>query len=106
MSDSHALLAVLISGGVTLLLRALPFLAFGRHVYKRQLYLGHVLPYAIMGMLIVYCLRDVSLFEAPHGAPEFASCAVVVLLHLWRRSTLFSILCGTVCYMLLIQGVF
>ena len=106
MSDGMAMLLILTCGAVTLLLRALPFLIFGERTPGFILYLGRVLPYAIMGMLVVYCLRGVSLADAPHGAPEFLSCAAVILLHLWRRSTILSILGGTACYMLLVQWVF
>ncbi|MBR1671580.1 MAG: branched-chain amino acid transporter permease [Fretibacterium sp.] len=104
--DLHALLLIVVCGAVTLLLRALPFLTFGRRTPPVILYLGRVLPYAIMGMLVVYCLRGVAPLEAPHGAPEFIACAAVALLHLWRRNTLLSIVGGTACYMLLVQLVF
>jgi branched-subunit amino acid transport protein AzlD len=69
-------------------------------------YLGTVLPYGVMGMLVVYCLKSVSLVTAPHGLPEFLAVAAVVLLHLWRRNTLLSIFGGTAIYMVLIQVVF
>ena len=59
-----------------------------------------------MGMLVVYCLKDVTLAAAPFGIPEFLGCAVVALLHIWKRSTLLSIGVGTVVYMLLVQLVF
>lgn len=69
-------------------------------------YLGRVLPYAAMGMLVVYCLKDVKLTAAPYGLPELLSVALVAGLHIWKRNTLLSIGAGTVCYMLLIQLVF
>lgn len=103
---SHAFLIILVAGAVTLLLRVLPFLTFGKETPDVILYLGRVLPYAIMGMLVVYCLKDVSLLAYPWGAPEAVACGVVVLLHAWRRNTLLSILGGTACYMLLVQEVF
>ena len=59
-----------------------------------------------MGMLVVYCLKDVTLTAAPFGIPEFIGCAIVALLHIWKRNTLLSIGAGTVCYMLLVQLVF
>lgn len=105
MSDP-ALPLVLVCGAVTILLRVLPFLAFGRRTPAYILYLGRVLPYAVMGMLVVYCLKGVSLLRAPFGIPEALSCALVVALHLWRRNTLLSILGGTACYMFLVQMVF
>ena len=59
-----------------------------------------------MGMLVVYCLKGVSFTAFPFGIPEFLGCAVVTLLHIWKRNTLLSIGAGTVCYMLLVQFVF
>ena len=105
---SHAFLIILVSGAVTAAIRFLPFIIFGG---KRQTppfisYLGRVLPYAIMGMLVIYCLRGISFGAAPHGIPELIACAAVVLLHVWKRSTLLSIFGGTLCYMLLVQLVF
>lgn len=92
---------------VTAFTRFLPFVVFsGKETPKFIAYLGKVLPFAVMGMLCVYCLKGVSLVAAPHGIPELISVALVVLMHLWRRNTLFSIVSGTVCYMLLVQLVF
>ena len=90
------------------MLRFLPFAVFGKNRKTPELisYLGQVLPYAIMGMLVVYCLKDVSLAAAPFGIPELIGCCVVTLLHIWKRSTLLSIGAGTVCYMLLVQFIF
>lgn len=69
-------------------------------------YLGKVLPYAVMGMLVVYCLRNVSFTTAPFGAPEALALACVAGLHLWKKNTLLSIGAGTTLYMVLIQFVF
>ena len=93
---------------VTMATRFLPFLIFGEHrkTPKIILYLGKVLPCAIMGMLVVYCLKDVAFLSAPFGAPELIGIAVVALLHLWKRNSLLSIGVGTVVYMLLVQLVF
>jgi branched-subunit amino acid transport protein AzlD len=93
---------------VTAVLRFLPFLIFGENRKTPQLvtYLGQVLPYAIMGMLVVYCLKGVSLTAFPFGIPELLGCVAVTLLHVWKRNTLLSIGVGTVCYMLLVQFVF
>lgn len=92
----------------TLLTRFLPFLCFpaGRPTPKYIRYLGTVLPPAVFGLLVVYCLRNVSLFAGSHGIPELLSIAVVVGLHLWKRQMLLSIAGGTLCYMLLVQLVF
>lgn len=104
----HAVLMVAVTAAVTALLRFLPFLIFGgeKQTPPYVIYLGKVLPYAIMGMLVVFCLKNVTLAAAPHGIPELIAGAVVVLLHVWKRKTLLSIIAGTVCYMLLIQFVF
>ncbi len=93
---------------VTILLRFLPFLIFNgkRKTPAFITYLGKVLPYSIMGMLVVYCLRNVSFFSGSHGLPELISCALIVVLHVWKRNTLLSIVGGTACYMILIQFVF
>lgn len=92
----------------TVLTRFLPFLLFpaGKPTPKYIRYLGKVLPAAVFGMLVVYCLRNVSIFSGSHGLPELLSIIVVVLLHLWKRQMLLSIAGGTVCYMLLVQMVF
>lgn len=92
----------------TALTRFLPFLAFpsGKPTPKFIQYLGKVLPAAVFGLLVVYCLKNVSLLSGSHGIPELISIAVVVLLHLWKRQMLLSIAGGTVCYMLLVQLVF
>ena len=107
MNNLHSVLIIAVSALVTIALRFLPFLIFGENRKTPPLiaYLGQVLPYAIMGMLVVYCLKDIDL-TAAFGLPELIGCAVVALLHIWKRSTLLSIGAGTVCYMLLVQFVF
>jgi len=108
MNNLHAALIVAVVALVTIGLRFLPFAIFSgsKPVPPFVSYLGKVLPYAIMGMLVVYCLRNTSFASATHGLPEMISCALVVILHLWKRNTLISIVGGTACYMLLIQLVF
>lgn len=108
MIDMHAFMVVAVAAFVTIALRFLPFAIFSgeRKTPAVVAYLGKVLPYAIMGMLVVFCLKNVSLINAPHGIPELVSCALVVILHIWKRNTLISIVGGTVCYMLLVQAVF
>ncbi len=92
----------------TMLTRFLPFLLFpaGKPTPKYIRYLGSVLPGAVFGLLVVYCLKNVSLLAGSHAIPELVSIALVVALHLWKRQMLFSIAGGTVCYMLLVQLVF
>lgn len=108
MDKLHSALMVAVIALVTVALRFIPFLIFGENRKTPPLiaYLGQVLPYAIMGMLVIYCLKDVSFAAAPFGIPELLGCAVVALLHIWKRNTLLSIGVGTVFYMLLVQLVF
>lgn len=108
MDKLHAALLTAVVALVTMGLRFLPFLIFGKNRETPPLiaYLGQVLPYAIMGMLVVYCLKDVTPTAAPFGIPEAIGCMVVVLLHVRKRNTLLSIGAGTLCYMLLVQFVF
>ena len=92
----------------TMVTRFLPFLVFRskRPTPRYIQYLGRVLPGAIFAMLIIYCLRDVSLLQGSHGLPELIAIAVTVGLHLWKRQMLLSIAGGTICYMLLVQFIF
>ena len=104
----HDVLLIVVAVLVTMATRFIPFLIFGE---KRKTppiieYLGKVLPCAIMGMLVVYCLKDIDLTAMPFGIPEAIGCAVVAGLHVWKRSTLLSIGAGTIVYMLLVQFVF
>ena len=92
----------------TLITRFLPFILFpaGKPTPKYVQYLGRFLPAAVFGLLVIYCLKDVSIFSGSHGIPEAISILAVVLLHLWKRQMLLSIAGGTICYMLLVQLVF
>lgn len=92
----------------TAVTRFLPFLIFpaGKPTPKYIQYLGKVLPAAVFRLLVIYCLRNVSVFTGSHGIPEMIAILVVVLLHVWKRQMLLSIAGGTVCYMLLVQLVF
>ena len=99
--------AVAVMALVTAALRFLPFMAFaGRKTPAVITYLGKVLPYAVMGMLVVYCLRGVDVRSVSGFLPELIAGAVVVGSYVWRRNTLVSIISGTVCYMLLVQLAF
>ena len=104
----HEVLLIVVVTLVTMATRFLPFLIFGENRKTPALvtYLGQVLPFAIMGMLVIYCMKDVSVLSAPFGIPEALGCAVVAVLHLWKRNSLLSIGVGTVFYMLLVQLVF
>lgn len=104
----YDILLVAVAALVTMATRFLPFLIFreNRKTPALVTYLGQVLPFAIMGMLVVYCMKDVSFLTAPYGIPELLGCALVALLHLWKRNSLLSIGVGTAFYMVLVQTVF
>lgn len=104
----HAMLIILMMGLVTLGTRILPVLIFGRSekVPDFILYLGRVVPYTAMGLLIVYCLKDVSVFSGTHALPEAIALTAVAGSYLWRRNTILSVVVGTVVYMVLVQAVF
>ena len=105
MYDIWMVIVIAIATAAT---RFLPFLIFGgkKEPPKLITYLGKVLPCAIMGMLVVYCMKDVTVLAYPYGIPELLGCLVVAGLHIWKRNTLLSIGVGTVSYMLLVQLVF
>jgi len=107
MTDNIYALAVIgVASAVTIAIRFAPFIIFRKEPPAVILYLGDVLPYAIMGMLVIYCLKGVSFVSGSHGIPEMVSVFLVLLLHRWKHNMLLSILAGTVCYMLMIQLVF
>ena len=107
-NTTYAILMIAVCAVVTALLRFIPFFVFGgkRKTPEIITYLGKVLPCAIMGMLVVFCLKGVSPTVYPYGLPELIACVLVVVLHVWKRNTLLSIVGGTACYMVLIQLVF
>lgn len=92
----------------TVITRFLPFFLFPQNkpTPKFIQYLGRVLPSAVLGMLVIYCLKDVSIFAGNRGIPEFVAIVAVVGLHFWKRQMLLSIAGGTIIYMLLVQLVF
>lgn len=92
----------------TMLTRFLPFILFpeNKKAPKAVTYLGKVLPPAMMGLLVVYCLKGVSIVKSPHGLPELIAIAAIVVLHKWKNNVLLSIGGGTVIYMFLVQVIF
>lgn len=107
MSNTYAIAVVAIASLVTIALRFLPFFVFNKKETPAYIsYLGKYLPYAIMGMLVVYCLKNISFVQSPFGIPEAAAVVLVAMLHIWKRNTLLSIVGGTVVYMILVQVVF
>ena len=109
MSDLQFILTIAVCAAATMITRFLPFLVFGSRggrVPEVVEYLGHVLPAAIFGMLIVYCLKGVTPFSGSHGIPEALALLATIALHKWKHQTLLSVAGGTFCYVLLVQLVF
>lgn len=108
MTNSKAIFAIALMAVVTALLRFTPFIAFGRgdQTPKVITYLGKVLPYSIMGMLVIYCLKDVSLIDWKSFLPQGIAIAGIICLHVLKRNALLSIAAGTGMYMVLVQFVF
>lgn len=108
MTFWQAALIILVVALGTQLTRWIPFWLFPekKEPPKAVAYLGRVLPAAMMGLLVVYCLKGVQWTAAPHGVPELVSVAVVAALHKWKGNVLLSIAGGTILYMLLVQVVF
>ena len=108
MTVTQQLITIGIIVLATMTTRFLPFIIFpvGKPTPKFIKYLGNVLPPAMFGLLVIYCLKDVNVFAGTHGLPELIAIALVVAVHLWKKKMLLSIAGGTVCYMLLVQFVF
>ena len=105
-SNMNAAILIAAMSIPTILLRFLPFLVFKKETPPYISYLGKVLPPAIIGMLVIYCLKDVTPTASPYGIPELIAAACVVILQVWKCNSLISILTGTVIYMILVQMVF
>lgn len=109
MNSAYTFQAIVVMAVVTFLIRAFPFLLFGRKNARPPelvLYLGNVISPAAIAMLVVYCVRNVEFLAAPFGAPELIAGAATVLLHLRWRNSLLSIFGGTILYMVLIRTLF
>ncbi|MGF6990909.1 branched-subunit amino acid transport protein AzlD [Lachnospiraceae bacterium PF1-21] len=108
ISIIRSLIIILLVALTTFATRVIPFLLFpkGKEIPKIIQYLGKVLTPAIIGMLVVYCLRGTQVFSGSHGVPELIAVALTAGLHLWKRNNLLSIGAGTICYMFLVQVVF
>ena len=108
LTMGQAIASIAVMAVVTFLTRYIPFLLFDRkgNPPKIVLYLGRVLPPAIIMMLIIYCLRNVSFTSGSHGIPELVCVAVAAVLHWWKGNNLLSIFTATVLYMFLVQAVF
>jgi branched-subunit amino acid transport protein AzlD len=108
MTTLNLLIMILVVTAVTVFTRAVPFLFFAGKDRPPAyvLYLGKILPPAVMAMLVVFSVRNTDILAFPYGIPAFSSLAIVILLHIWKRNTLLSILSGTALYMILVQFIF
>ncbi|MEC0369611.1 branched-chain amino acid transporter permease [Paenibacillus chibensis] len=108
LSTTEAALTILVIAAATLLTRVLPFLVFPAHKKTPDFvaYLGKVLPFAIIGMLIVYCFKSVSPSAWPYGIPELLASLFVIAVHKWKHNLLLSIGGGTILYMIMVQYLF
>ena len=108
MTTAQSLITIGIIALGTVFTRFLPFWLFpkGKPAPRIVAYLGKVLPCAVMGLLVVYCLKDVQPAAAPYGLPELISLACVVAVHLWKRNMVLSLIAGTVLHMVLVQWCF
>lgn len=108
VSFAQSVVIIALVSVTTFATRVIPFLLFpdGKEIPKTVKYLGKALPPAVIGMLVIYCFKGVTLTSFPFGLPELIAGATVVLLHIWKRNNLLSIGTGTVLYMVLVQTVF
>jgi len=105
---NHDALIVAVAAAVTIAIRFLPFIFFrdGQEVPDKIAYLGKTLPSAVMGMLVVYCLKDVTVTQPPYAVPELIAVVITVGSYLWKKNTSVSVILGTLCYMFLVQRIF
>ena len=108
VSIGMSFMIIVVVASATFATRLVPFLLFpkGKEIPAVIQYLGKVLTPAVIGMLVVYCLKSIQITTAPHGIPEAIAVIVTAVLHVWKRNNLLSIGVGTVLYMVLIQAVF
>ena len=106
INEHRSLFMAAVMALTIIVLRFLPFVVFGKRTPRAIVYLGEVLPYAVMGMLIVYCFRNTTFLKASSWVPALISAAIVIVLHKWRHNTLLSMVTGTLSYMLMVQFVF
>ncbi|MGI6668413.1 MAG: branched-chain amino acid transporter permease [Acetivibrionales bacterium] len=101
----YVLLCIAVASICTIAVRFAPFLIFGnkKEIPEKVVYLGKYLPAAIIATLVIYCLKDIDFTRISGSVPGLISVAVVAALHLWKRNTLLSIGCGTLCYMALVR---
>ena len=107
MTTAQSIITILAVVLGTMITRFLPFIIFpeGKEPPAYITYLGTVLPYAVIGLLVIYCLKD-AVFTSYHGLPELISIVFIIVLHKWKKNTLLSIGAGTLLYMVLVQNFF
>jgi branched-subunit amino acid transport protein AzlD len=108
LTTTQTIIIICMVAAGTMITRFLPFILFKGSKSKNSYisYLGQVLPYAAIGLLVVYCLKGVSFKSPSHGIPEAIAILCIAVLHYWKENTLLSIGAGTVIYMVLVQVVF
>lgn len=108
MTEMQAFITILMCVIGTAITRYLPFIIFPENKETPEIikYLSQVLPYAVIGLLVVYCLKDIQIFTGSHGIPELIATVFIVIVHSWKKSVLLSIAGGTLLYMALVQFVF
>lgn len=108
MNNKELLITALIIVFATVIIRFLPFIIIRKSIAERKYikFLGDMMPYSMIALLIIYCLKEVNLIKYPYGIPELISIAIIIILHIIKRSVLISIGVGTVIYMILVQTIF
>lgn len=106
LPTQQLILIIAVMGGITFLSRVFPFVLFDRkgNPPRAVLYIGKVLPPAVIAMLVVYSFKDIDFTAAPFGVYEIAAGLLVVLLHGRFKNSLISVFGGTAFYMFLVQG--
>lgn len=107
LTPTQSLIIILVIAMTTFITRVIPFIVFpdNKETPKFVTYLGNVLPYSAIGMLVIYCLKDVPFRKTPFGLPELISILLIIVLHKWKKNTLISIAGGTILYMVMVQGI-
>ena len=108
MTNAYYWISAAVIASVTIVIRFLPFLIFknGQKTPKLVEKLGQLLPYSVMGMLVIYCLKEIRFTDLSGFLPELIASTVVCSIYIWRKNTLISIISGTLCYMALVQFIF
>lgn len=108
MTEKELLMTALIIAAATLIIRFLPFIIIRNSIAERRYikFLGDMMPYSMIALLVIYCLKDVNLIKYPYGIPELISIAIIIVLHIFKRNVLISIGAGTIIYMFLVQAIF